>query len=266
MRVALGLEYDGSAFCGWQTQPSGCGVQDALESALREIASENVTTVCAGRTDSGVHAVCQVVHFDSQSARPLSAWTRGVNALLHRSASTLWAREIDAGFHARFSATARRYKYFLVNRPHRAGLFGNHVGWFHSPLDEAVMHAAAQALVGEHDFSAFRAAECQARNPVRVIREISVSRRGDLVCFDVTANAFLQHMVRNIVGALVYVGCGRQSPEWVAEILRARDRSRAAPTISANGLYLFAVEYAQQWNLPSGSSNALPDGVLAALN
>lgn len=266
MRIALGLEYDGAAFCGWQTQRSGCGVQDALETALSEIAAQHVTTVCAGRTDAGVHACCQVTHFDADAVRPLSAWTRGVNAALNCSASVLWAREVDGEFHARFSATARRYKYFLLNRPHRPGLFGNRVGWFHAALDAGAMQAAAQSLVGQHDFSAFRAAECQAKNPVRVIRDLTVSRQGDLICFDVTANAFLQHMVRNIVGSLVYVGCGRQPPTWINEILEARDRSRAAPTMSPNGLYLFSVEYAQHWGLPGMSSQALPDVMLTALN
>jgi tRNA pseudouridine38-40 synthase len=266
MRVALGLEYDGAAFCGWQTQSGGCGVQDALEAALSEIAAERVATVCAGRTDAGVHAVCQVAHFDSQAVRPLSAWTRGVNAVLHGSAGVRWAQPVDDEFHARFSAQSRRYKYFLVNRPQRPGLFGKHIGWFHAPLDEHAMRAAAQALVGEHDFSAFRAAECQAKNPVRVIRQLTVSRRADLICFDITANAFLQHMVRNIVGALIYVGCGRHQPAWIPEILEARDRTHAAPTFPANGLYLHSVEYAEQWGLPGSSSSSIPNVVLAALS
>ncbi len=265
MRIALGLEYDGVGFCGWQTQPSGCGVQDVLEHALSEIAGQRIRTVCAGRTDAGVHACCQVVHFDVEAVRPLSAWTRGVNALLSSSASVLWAQDVDPEFHARFSATARRYKYFLLNRAHRPGLFGNHLGWFHEKLDENSMQAAAQALIGEHDFSTFRGAECQAKSPVRTVRELNVSRFGDVLCFDIRANAFLHHMVRNIVGSLVYVGCGRQPPAWIGEILEARDRAVAAPTISANGLYLCSVEYEKRWALPSSSSDALPKGVLAAL-
>ncbi|MGD2138886.1 MAG: tRNA pseudouridine(38-40) synthase TruA [Burkholderiales bacterium] len=265
MRIALGLEYDGTGFCGWQTQPDGCGVQDILEEALGEIAGHSVKTVCAGRTDAGVHACCQVAHFDVDSQRPLSAWTRGVNGLITSSASVLWAQEVDPQFHARFSATARRYRYFLLNRPNRPGLFGNHLGWFHAPLDESIMHSAAQTLVGEHDFSAFRAAECQAKSPVRVVHELSVSRLGDLICFNIRANAFLHHMVRNIVGSLVYVGYGRQSAKWLNEILEARDRTRAAPTFAANGLYLHSVEYDRQWGLPQISSDSLPVGVLAAL-
>ena len=265
MRLALGLEYDGAAFCGWQTQPSRCGVQDALERALGEIAGHEVPTVCAGRTDAGVHACSQVVHFDAEVSRPLSAWTRGVNASLSGSASVLWACEVDSQFHARFSATARRYKYFLLNRSQRPGLFGNHVGWFHAPLDEDLMSAAAQTLVGEHDFTSFRAAECQAKSPVRVMRKLNVSRQGDLICFDFTANAFLHHMVRNIVGSLIYVGCARQPPGWMLEILEARDRQLAAPTIAANGLYLWSVEYAQHWGLPDAAPNLLPEAVLAAV-
>lgn len=265
MRIALGLEYDGVGFCGWQTQPGGCGVQDALEDALSEIAGERVKTVCAGRTDAGVHACGQVVHFDVEALRPASAWIRGVNALLSSSASVLWAQEVDPAFHARFSATARRYKYFLLNRANRPGLHANYLGWFHAPLDEAAMCRAAQALIGEHDFTSFRAAECQAKNPVRVVHELRVSRVGQLICFEIEANAFLQHMVRNIVGSLIYVGCERQSPEWISDLLRARDRSLAAPTISANGLYLYSVKYANSWGLPDVSPESVPDGVLAAL-
>jgi len=265
MRIALGLEYDGVGFCGWQTQPGGCGVQDALEDALSEIAGQQVKTVCAGRTDAGVHACCQVVHFDVDALRPASAWTRGVNALLSSNASVLWAREVDSEFHARYSATARRYKYFLLNRANRPGLHANYLGWFHAPLDQTVMHSAAQALVGEHDFTSFRAAECQAKSPVRVVNELRVSRFGQLVCFEIEANAFLQHMVRNIVGTLIYVGCARQPPDWITDVLQARDRSLAAPTISANGLYLYSVKYANSWGLPEHSPVALPEGVLAAL-
>ena len=264
MRVALGLEYDGAAFCGWQTQPGGCGVQNALERALSEIAAASVKTYCAGRTDAGVHAFCQVVHFDTDAVRPLTAWIRGVNAVLPGSVSILWSHEVSGDFHARYSATARRYRYFLLNRPQRPGLYGQYAGWFHAPLDAALMQEGASSLVGEHDFSAFRAVECQARNPVRTIRELKVRRQGDVICFDITANAYLQHMVRNIVGALVYVGCGRQQPAWIPEILEQRDRTRAAPTFSPNGLYLCSVEYAGHWGLPGSSPHSFPDAVLAA--
>jgi tRNA pseudouridine38-40 synthase len=263
MRVALGIEYDGAAFCGWQTQPEGCSVQDALERALGEIAAHRVNTFCAGRTDAAVHAFCQVAHFDTEAVRPLSAWVRGVNAALPGSVSVLWAREVGVEFHARYSATARRYRYFLLNRPQRPGLFGQYAGWFHAPLDAALMREGASSLVGQHDFSAFRAVDCQAKNPVRTIRELSVERRGDVICIDITANAYLQHMVRNIVGSLVYVGCGRQPPGWIAEVLEQRDRARAAPTFSPNGLYLCSVEYASHWGLPETLTNALAVGLLA---
>lgn len=250
MRVALGIEYDGAAFCGWQTQPDGCGVQDALESALSEVAAHETKTICAGRTDASVHATCQVVHFDTEAQRPLSAWVRGVNAVLPGAVAVRWAHEVSGEFHARFSAISRRYRYFLLNRSQRPGLLGQYVGWFHARLDAERMQSAARALVGEHDFSAFRAADCQAKNPVRTVHDLRVCRHGDLVCVDITANAYLQHMVRNIVGALVYVGCGRQQPEWIGQVLTQRDRSRAAPTFSPNGLYLTAVGYAAHWGLP----------------
>jgi len=263
MRVALGIEYDGAAFCGWQTQPDGCGVQDALERALSEVAAQEVKTVCAGRTDASVHAVCQIVHFDTEAVRPLSAWVRGVNALIPGSVAVIWAREVSAEFHARFSAIARRYRYFLLNRAQRPGLFGQYVGWFHAHLDTQLMQAEAQTLVGEHDFSAFRSVDCQAKSPIRTVHDLLVFRRDDLVCFDITANAYLQHMVRNIVGALVYVGSGRQQPNWIADILEGRDRSRAAPTFSPNGLYLNSVEYAAHWGLPDLQPHA-PTSVLLA--
>ena len=265
MRLVLGLEYDGSAFCGWQTQPEGCGVQDVLEKAVSEIACEKVSVVCAGRTDAGVHAFSQVVHFNCDQARPLSAWTRGVNSLLAPGVSVLWVREVSDQFHARHSATARRYKYYLLNRTNRPGLFRPYVGWFHAPLDADLMHAAAQSLVGTYDFSAFRSTQCQAKSPVRTVRELNVTRTGDAVCFDITANAFLHHMVRNIVGALIYVGCGRQQVPWLGAVLEGRDRTRAAPTFSPNGLYLYAVEYAGHWALPAMAPISLHGDLFAAL-
>ncbi len=265
MRIALSLEYDGATFCGWQTQPNHCGVQDALETALAEIASQDINTVCAGRTDAGVHALCQIVHFDCETARPPSAWTRGVNAALPSGISVLWEREVSGEFHARYSAIARHYKYFLLNRVQRPSLFSSHVGWFDARLDAGAMHEAAQVLKGEHDFSAFRAAECQAKNPIRKIHELNVSRQGDIICFEIAANAFLQHMVRNIVGSLVHVGCGRQRSGWIGELLETRDRRRAAPTFAPTGLYMSAVDYEDHWQLPSITANKFPDAVLAGL-
>lgn len=251
MRIALGLEYDGTAFCGWQTQPDGCSVQDSLERALSEVAGKNIETVCAGRTDAGVHAQAQVVHFDVEVERAPSAWIRGGNALLSDAIAVNWARAVSADFHARFSATGRRYVYWLLNRAQRPGLLRGRVGWFYRHLDERAMRQAAQCLIGSHDFSAFRAAECQAKTPVKTLRQVEICRRGDLVRFEFAADAFLRHMVRNIVGSLVYVGSGRQPAAWISEVLESRNRNRAAPTFAASGLYLAAVEYDASWGLPS---------------
>jgi tRNA pseudouridine38-40 synthase len=250
LRIVLGLEYDGGAFCGWQSQPQACGVQDALDRALTEVAGERIVSVCAGRTDAGVHAIAQVVHFDTGANRPLSAWTRGSNALLPEAVAVTWAKEVPEEFHARFSAIGRRYVYWLLNRPQRPGLMHKRIGWFHQTLDLDAMQRAVRCLIGEHDFSAFRAAECQAKTPVKVMRELQISRRGDVVRFEFAADAFLQHMVRNIVGSLVYVGKGKYPPEWLGEVLAGRDRSRAAPTFEAGGLYLARVEYGERWGLP----------------
>jgi tRNA pseudouridine38-40 synthase len=254
MRVALGLEYDGRPFCGWQTQPSGCGVQDVLRMALGAVAGEAVEPVAAGRTDTGVHATQQVVHFDTLARRPVSAWVRGVNAHLPESVAVVWAREVAPDFHARFSATSRTYHYLLLNHPVRPALQAGRMGWFHHPLDVDAMTAAAARLLGEQDFSAFRAAECQAKSPVRHLTDATVARLGERILFRFQANAFLHHMVRNLVGALVYVGSGRQRPEWISELLAARDRSRAAPTFSPDGLYLTGVGYDPVWALPEAGS------------
>jgi tRNA pseudouridine38-40 synthase len=251
MRLALGLEYDGSRFCGWQTQPRQCGVQDAVERSLSEIAGEAVATTCAGRTDAGVHALGQVVHFDTSVSRPLSAWVRGANALLPAAVAATWVHPVAAEFHARYSARSRRYRYVLLNRAVRPAADFGRAGWFHIPLDVPRMQSAAKLLLGEHDFSAFRAAECQARTPVRTLATLEIRRRGDYVTFDFQANAFLHHMVRNIVGSLLYVGKGKHPPEWIGEVLAGRDRAQAAPTIEAAGLYLCGVEYEARWGLPS---------------
>jgi tRNA pseudouridine38-40 synthase len=257
MRIALALEYDGSRFLGWQTQPGGGTVQDTLQAALSGIAGSAVQVTCAGRTDRGVHARGQVVHFDTEAARPDSAWVRGVNALLPDSVAVLWAARVADEFHARYAALARTYRYVLLNRPVRPALAARHAGWTHAPLDVAAMRAAALQLVGEHDFSAFRAAECQAKSPVRTLQALEVQARGERIDFVLRANAFLQHMVRNIVGTLVYVGNGRHAPQWVGEVLASRDRARAAPTFAAEGLYLERVEYAERWGLPMLEPGAL---------
>ena len=262
MRLALGVEYDGSAFHGWQTQPGGGTVQDALEQALGRIAGESVKLMCAGRTDAGVHATAQVVHFDTLVERPLSAWVRGVNTFLPPQVAVRWVHPVPDQFHARFSAYGRRYRYVLINRPQRTGVWHGRAGWYHHPLDAGSMQQAADLLLGEHDFSAFRAADCQAKSPVKMIRQAVVRRTGDLLIFDFEAGAFLHHMVRNLVGSLVYVGQGKHSPEWMAQLLAAKDRALAAPTFSAAGLYLAGVLYEPHWGLPAGDDAFLPGGPL----
>jgi len=251
MRIALGLEYAGAPFDGWQSQPSGRGVQDALERALAAIANTPVRTIAAGRTDAAVHATSQIIHFDCDAVRPDSAWVRGVNALLPSEVAVLWAQPVAPDFHARYKATARHYTYVLMPRPVRAALLAGRVGWYHRPLDVAAMRDAARSLAGTHDFSAFRAAECQARSPVKTLAPIAVEPDGDLVRFDFSADAFLHHMIRNIVGALVHVGAGKAPPGWLAELLAARDRTRAAATFAADGLYLTGAAYDAAWGLPA---------------
>jgi tRNA pseudouridine38-40 synthase len=257
MRLALGIEYDGSRFLGWQTQPEGGAAQDALESALASIAGAAVDVTCAGRTDRGVHAREQVVHFDTEAERPDSAWVRGVNALLPESLAVLWARRVPSDFHARYGARARLYRYVLLNRRVRPALAARHVGWFHGELDVEQMRRAASHLLGEHDFSAFRSAECQAKTPVRTLHSLGIERRGERIDFILRANAFLHHMVRNIVGTLVYVGKGKHSAGWAAEVLASRNRALAAPTFAAEGLYLEKVEYEARWNLPQRAEKAI---------
>ncbi len=250
MRIALGMEYNGATFCGWQTQPSGCAVQDALERALGVIAGEKIATVCAGRTDAGVHALAQVVHFDTAAVRPESAWVRGVNSRLPEGAAVIWAQRVADEFHARYSARERCYRYVLLNHPLRPAVNVGRVGWFHLPLDLGRMRTAAQCLVGEHDFSAFRAVECQAKSPVREMRRLEIRRSGDFVLFELAANAFLHHMVRNIIGSLVHIGKGRHDPAWLRQVLESRDRKLAAPPVEAGGLYLAQVGYDAKWALP----------------
>lgn len=251
MRIALGLEYDGRDFCGWQTQPGGCGVQDALETALAVVHGAPVATICAGRTDAGVHASAQVVHFDAVNARPESAWVRGVNAFLPSGVAVLWARTVPAEFSARFSALEREYRYRLLVRRSRPALMEGKVGWVYGQINVASMQAAAQCLLGTHDFSAFRSADCQAPSPVREMRFIDITQDGEFVDFTFRANAFLHHQIRNLVGALVWIGQGRRPVAWLAEVLASRDRSRAAATFAPDGLYLTAVRYDPRYTLPN---------------
>ncbi|WP_234087418.1 tRNA pseudouridine(38-40) synthase TruA [Azonexus sp. R2A61] len=257
MRVALGVEYFGAPFRGWQSQADGGTVQDALESALARIAGTPVSTLCAGRTDAGVHATRQVVHFDVPVDRPLSAWVRGVNAHLPEGVTVLWAQPVGEDFHARFSARGRRYRYLLLNRPQRPGLWQGRVGWFHGELDLQQMQEACGRLLGEHDFSAFRAAGCQARSPIKTLREAQVRQVGSLFVFDFEATAFLHHMVRNLVGTLVYIGKGAQTPGWIDELLQMRDRRLAAPTFSPDGLYFRGPIYEPCWGLPEAADDPI---------
>jgi tRNA pseudouridine38-40 synthase len=251
MRIALGIEYDGTGFFGWQRLAHGPNIQAEIEAALSFVADHAVAVTCAGRTDAGVHARCQVVHFDSDAPREERAWTLGSNTRLPVGISVLWARKMPGDFHARFSARARRYRYTLLNRAIRPALEARYVAWERRSLDAEAMHRAAQALVGEHDFSAFRAISCQATHARRCVLGVSVIREGEHVHVDVEANAFLHHMVRNIVGSLLEVGAGERPVEWIAEVLAARDRSRAGATAQPQGLTFIGPRYPAQWALPA---------------
>lgn len=259
MRIVLGLEYDGSDYIGWQSQastqpqfPNGVrGIQSDLEGALSLVANHPVSVMAAGRTDAGVHAMMQVVHFDTESVRTERGWVMGCNTNLPHSVSVLWARQVDDSFHARYGALSRSYRYVILNRRPRPCLLRNRVSWIREPLDAGRMHEAAQALIGEHDFSSFRAAECQSSTPMRNLHRINVTRQHDYVVIDVTANAFLHHMVRNIVGVLLPVGIHEQPVSWPGQVLAARDRRQAGITAAAAGLYLHGVTYPSSWQLPS---------------
>ncbi len=258
MRLALGVEYDGAPFCGWQTQPGGCAVQDHLQSALSRLADSPVEVTAAGRTDAGVHATAQVVHFDTEARREPGAWVRGTNSTLDPGVRVLWAVEVAPQFHARYGARSRTYTYLLLNEPVAPAVLRGRVGWYHRPLDVDAMAEGLRGLVGERDFSAFRDAECQAKSPLRHLMEASVHREGNLVVLALRANAFLHHMVRNIVGSLVYVGAGKHPSVWIAELVESRDRRRAAPTFAPDGLYLSGVEYDPAFELPRARALPLP--------
>ena len=251
MRLALGLEYDGAAFRGWQTQPDRQTVQDVVEDALARIAGEPIATICAGRTDTGVHAIDQVVHFDTAVGRPLTAWVRGVNRFLPPAAAVRWAQPVPPEFHARFSAQRRTYAYWIFNAPVRSPLANGRAAWIFRPLEVEHMRQGARHLIGRHDFTSFRSAECQAATPVRNLERLDIDRCGRSIRVTISANAFLHHMVRNLVGALVEVGLARRAPDWIADVLAARDRAQAAPTLTAAGLYLTRVEYDPSFNLPA---------------
>lgn len=249
-RLALGIAYDGRRFHGWQSQSDGQTVQDRLEAALSAFADRPVATVCAGRTDTGVHAFNQVVHVDAPVARDGFAWVRGTNRFLEHDIAVQWCREVSADFHARYSAHGRRYRYVLLEAPVRPALEAGRCGWYFRPLDGLAMQRAAAHLLGEHDFSAFRAAACQARTPVKTLRQLDITRRGAYWRFDFEASAFLHHMVRNIMGGLVAVGSGARPPDWMAEVLASRSRQVAAPTFSPDGLYFVGPHYDAVHGLP----------------
>ncbi len=251
MRYALGIEYDGSGFQGWQRLSHGASVQAAVETALSFVVDHPLDVVCAGRTDSGVHARCQVVHFDTDAVRTPYALQQGGNSRLPGGVAILWCQPVPQDFHARYSARARRYRYTILNRKVRPAMQRDYLTWERQPLDAEAMHRAAQALVGEHDFSAFRTVHCQAPHPNRNVHEISVRREGDRVIIEVQANAFLHHMVRNFVGSLLLVGRGEQSEAWVGQLLAGRDRIVAGPTAPSNGLVFLGPRYPAEWSLPA---------------
>ena len=253
MRYAAGIEYGGSAYCGWQRQPHCESVQARVEAALAYVADHSLELVCAGRTDAGVHALEQVVHFDSSARRDTRAWLLGANCRLPRDIRIRWVEPVSDDFHARFSAEARAYRYIILNAPVASALFHDRASWEFRALDEHRMQAAAGVLVGEHDFSSFRAVGCQARSSRREVHSVEVSRHGDLIYIDIKANAFLYHMVRNIAGSLIAVGRGERSVEWFAELLAARDRNIADVTAPAQGLYFLRAWYPTQFKLPTSA-------------
>ncbi len=252
MKFALGIEYDGAAYSGWQRQQNVPSVQQALEEALSRVINEPIVVTCAGRTDSGVHATAQVVHFETDVKREMKALTMGVNANLPGDIAVKWASEVDPEFDARYSATARRYRYVIYNHPLRPAILPKGITHCYHDLDADKMHQAAQALIGEQDFTSFRAAHCQSNTPFRNIHQISVTRVGLYIVIDVTANAFLHHMVRNIAGSLMEIGKGEQPVNWIQTLLEAKDRTLAAATAKPNGLYLVRVFYPEKWGIPQG--------------
>lgn len=255
MRVALGIEYDGSAYHGWQIQAHDAKtVQQELEMALSRIAAQKVRVICAGRTDTGVHATAQVIHFDTTQPRDERAWVLGTNTQLSENVRVRWAQFVTSDFHARFSATGRRYRYVIDNRSVRPAIMSRQLTWQCQMLDEDRMQKAATALVGEHDFTSYRTVHCQAKSPVRTVHSLRVERRGDLVVIDIHANAFLHHMVRNIAGVLMAIGCGKEEIGWAEKVLALKDRTLGGVTAPAQGLYLVDIDYPEQFAIPRPSA------------
>jgi tRNA pseudouridine38-40 synthase len=260
MRIAAGIEYDGSRFCGWQVQCGTRTVQGCLEAALSNVADAPIRVITAGRTDTGVHARCQVVHFDTDRERSLHAWVRGTTSNLPDDVSVLWARTVPQDFHARYSATERRYCYVILNRRVRPAILRSRVTWEYRPLEAGLMAEAAAGLEGTHDFSAFRAAGCQAKSPVRELRSLAVRREGNIVIIEARANAFLHHMVRNLAGVLISIGAGERPASWAREVLEGRERSLGGVTAPPDGLYLAGVSYPQRFGIPECEGDRGPWG------
>ena len=265
IRIAVGLEYDGTDFAGWQTQRSLRTVQGLTEAALSNVANEAISLVCAGRTDAGVHAREQIAHFETHAERSNRSWTLGGNTNLPPEISIAWAREVPAHFHARYSAEARTYRYFIYNRHARSALTTRRATHWHRPLNAELMAEAAPYLIGEHDFSAFRSSECQAHTPVRRLFSLSVERQGHWIAIEAVGNAFLHHMVRNIAGLLIAVGQGDNEPAWAKEVLEARDRTKGGPTAPAEGLYFWKIRYSPAFGLPSAPEEGGRSAIIAGL-
>ncbi len=256
----MGLSYNGQAYQGWQSQSSGLTVQDKLEKALSQFTAQRVSTLCAGRTDAGVHALMQVVHFETDRERDSHSWIRGTNAGLPRDIAVQWVLPTTDAFHCRACATSRRYAYVLLESPVRPSVDAGRVGWSFRPLNEAAMQQAANYLLGEHDFTSFRASQCQALSPIKTLLAIHLYKRGAYWRIEFEANAFLHHMIRNIMGCLIYIGQGKKPPEWMQDVLAARDRKVAAPTFSPDGLYFLGPRYEAHWGMPDRTPayDALP--------
>lgn len=249
-RIALGIEYDGSRYCGWQYQDHSPSVQEKVEQALSQVAAHPVRVSCAGRTDTGVHAMGQVVHFDTEAVRPEHAWVLGGNANLPEDITVLWAKPVSTEFHARFSAVRRQYRYVIFNRSLRPAILAKRASWEYRPLDIERMREATTYLLGEHDFSSYRALACQAKSPIRTLYRLDISRQGEIIIVDLEANGFLHHMVRNIAGVLIKIGAGEAPPNWARDVLELRDRTQGGVTASPDGLYFVTAYYPEQFSIP----------------
>jgi tRNA pseudouridine38-40 synthase len=253
VRIALGITYNGQPYQGWQSQSTGLTIQDKLEKALKEFTTQKVTTLCAGRTDAGVHGLMQVVHFDTELNRDMASWVRGTNRYLPDDISVQWAHEVPSEFHARGSALSRRYAYIVLESPVRPSLEFGRAGWVYRSLDDTAMRRASRYLLGEHDFTSFRASSCQALSPIKTMMRVDIHKHGPYWRFEFEGNAFLHHMIRNIMGCMVTIGQGFESPEWMAQVIQSKRRDAAAPTFSPDGLYFQGPVYDAKWGLPTST-------------